>query len=248
MPMSNPSFRVIGPGRAGAAVQRALTKAGWKPFEPLHRGDDLHLAASGVDVLIVATPDAAIASVAASVAPVATCALMHLSGSLGLDVLHPHIRRAVVHPLLALSDEDLGARRLLEGAWFALIEGGDPIAHELIEALGGKAVTLADDPQVRALHHAACCVAANHLTAVLGQVEQLAAAAGVPFEAYLALARVALDNVAELGAAAALTGPVARGDAATVERHRDAIGTCLPAELAAYDAMVTATKALAVGK
>ena len=245
MPMSNPSFRVIGPGRAGAAVQRALTKAGWSPFEPLRRGDDLHLAANGVDVLIIATPDAAIATVAASIAPTKTCVVMHLSGSLGLDVLAPHVRRAAVHPMLALADEDLGARRLLEGASFAVTEGADPVAFDLVEALGGHAVLLADDPDVRALHHAACCVSANHLTAVLGQVERLAAAAGVPFDAYLGLARGALENVAERGAAAALTGPVARGDRETVERHRGAIGALAPGELRHYDAMVRATEELA---
>jgi len=246
--MSNLSFRVIGPGRAGAAVQRALTKAGWSPYEPLRRGDDLHLAASGVEVLIIATPDAAIAPVAASVAPVESCAVLHLSGSLGLEVLAPHARRAVVHPLLALSDQDLGARRLLEGAWFALSEGGDPVAYELVEALGGHATTLADDAEARALHHAACCVAGNHLTTVLGQVEKLASVAGVPVDAYLALARGALDNVAERGAAAALTGPVSRGDHETVERHRAAISARLPEELANYDAMVIATAELAARK
>ncbi|MBA2608487.1 MAG: DUF2520 domain-containing protein [Actinobacteria bacterium] len=246
--MSNLSFRVIGPGRAGAAIQRALTKAGWHPYEPLRRGDDLHLAASGVDVLLIATPDAAITSVATSIAPVEGCVVVHLSGSLGLDVLAPHSRRAVVHPLLALSEEDLGARRLLEGAWFALTDGGDPVGQALVEALGGRAVTLADDADVRALHHAACCVAANHLTTVLGQVEKLADAAGVPFEAYLTLARGALENVAERGAARALTGPVARGDDATVDRHRAAISARLPEELAHYDAMVVATQELAARK
>lgn len=243
--MSTLSFRVIGPGRAGASVQRALTKAGWNPFEPLRRGDDLHAAAQGVDVLFIATPDAAIAEVAASIAPVATCAVVHLSGSLGLDVLAPHTRRASVHPMLALADAETGARQLLDHAWFALNERGDRVGTAIVEALDGRTITLADDPDVRTMHHAACCVAGNYVTTVLGMTERLAAAAGVSVDAYLELARGAITNVAELGAAAALTGPVARGDDATVDRHRDVIDRYVGDDRDAYDALAEAAKKLA---
>lgn len=196
-------------------------------------------------MLVIATPDALIAEVAGSVVPVDGCVAVHLSGSLGPEVLAPHVRRAVIHPMLALSDENVGARLLMGGAWFALTDGCDLMGRELVDALDGRAVILADDPEVRALHHAACCVAANHVTAVLAQVEQLAGAAGVPVDAYLALARGAIDNVAELGAARALTGPVARGDYATVQRHRAAIANTAPDELVHYDALVATTAALA---
>jgi predicted short-subunit dehydrogenase-like oxidoreductase (DUF2520 family) len=66
-------------------------------------------------------------------------------------------------------------------------------------------------------------VASNHLVALLGQVERLAADAGVPFDAFLPLVRATLDNVDELGPARALTGPVARGDRGTIARHLDAL-------------------------
>ena len=226
-------------------MQRALTKAGWNPFEPLRRGDDLHAAAQGVDVLIIATPDGAIAEVAASVAPVATCAVVHLSGSLGLDVLAPHPRRATVHPMVALADGETGARRLLDHAWFALTDGADRMGAAIVEALDGRMITLADDPDVRTLHHAACSVAANYVTTVLGVTERLASAAGVSVDAYLALARGAVDNVADLGAAAALTGPVARGDVATVARHRDVIDRLAADDRAIYDALADAAEKLA---
>lgn len=226
-------------------MQRALTKAGWSPYEPLRRGDDLHAAAHGVDVLIIATPDAAIAEVAASVAPVEGCVVVHLSGSLGLDVLAPHTRRATVHPMLALADGETGARQLLDHAWFALTDGADRVGAAIVEALEGRSVTLADDPDVRTLHHAACCVAGNYVTTVLGMTERLAAAAGVSVEAYLSLARGAIDNVADLGAAAALTGPVARGDHATVARHQEAIDRFVPGDRASYDALAAAAKELA---
>lgn len=206
--MSKPSFRVIGLGRAGTAVQRALTKVGWRAVD------------GGEDVLFITTPDAVIAEVAAAIEPSDARVVVHLSGSLGLDVLAPHPRRASVHPMMALPDGDTGARRLLDHGNFALNAAGDPIGQVIVDALGGRAITLPDDPDARARHHAACCVAGNYVTTVLGLVEQLATEAGVPVDAYLDLARGAIDNVAEIGAAAALTGPVSRGDHATVDRHR----------------------------
>ncbi|MEY2397363.1 MAG: hypothetical protein QOJ00_537 [Actinomycetota bacterium] len=243
--MSKLSFRVIGAGRAGGAMARALTKVGWIERAALGRNDDVTHAASDVDVLIVATPDAAIATVASAIAPNPNCCVVHLSGALGADVLAPHPRRATVHPLVALPDAHTGARRLLDGAWFALTVGGDAMGAAIVDALGGRRVALADSEQVRALHHAACCVAANHLTTLLGQVERLAAAAGVPVDAYLALARGAVVNVADVGAAAALTGPIARGDWVTVDRHRAAVDAAAPAERELYEALVTATRDLA---
>jgi len=67
-------------------------------------------------------------------------------------------------------------------------------------------------------------VASNHLVALLGQVERLAARADVPFAAFEPLVRRSLENAFDAGPAAALTGPVARGDVETVGRHLDALG------------------------
>ena len=224
---------------------RALTKAGWAPQPTLGRDDDVNEAATGVDVLIIATPDAAIAQVAQAVVPADTCVVVHLSGSLGPDALLPHARRAVVHPVMGLPNAEVGAHRLLDNGWFALTEGCDPIGQQLVDALGGRAITLADDPDTRALHHAACCVAGNHLVTLLGQVERLAISAGVSPAAYFELVRAVVDNVEQMGAAAALTGPVARGDYGTVERHREAIAAHSKGDLALYDALLPATEELA---
>ncbi|HVF75365.1 MAG TPA: pantoate--beta-alanine ligase [Acidimicrobiales bacterium] len=197
--------------------------------EPLRRGDDAANAANGVDLLVIATPDAAIAEVAAQVAPSDTTVVAHLSGSLGLDVLAPHPRRASIHPLLPLPDPERGAARLL-GAHFAV--AGDPMATTVVAALDGIPVEVADEH--RAAYHAAATVAANHLVALLGQVERIAAAANVPLDAYLPLVQATIDDVKAKGPAAALTGPVARGDHETVARHLAAI----PAEeRPAYEAL-----------
>ena len=234
-----PTLRLIGPGRAGTSLATALRRAGWQVDGTLGRGEDVRGAAAGVDLLVIATPDAAIAEVAAAVEPVETTVVAHLAGSLGLDVLAPHPRRAAVHPLAALPDADLGADRLAGGCWFAV--AGDALARDVVAALGGRAIEVADAD--RATYHAAACIASNHLVALLGQVERVAATAGVPLEAYLDLVRATVDNVSALGPAAALTGPVARGDHATIERHLAA----LPAgERPAYEAMADQARRLVV--
>ena len=223
-------LRLIGPGRAGSSLARALGSVGWEVAPPVRRGEPVVDAAAAVDLLVVATPDAAVAEVAAAVEPVETTVVAHLAGSLGLDVLAPHPRRAAIHPLVSLPDASVGARRL-QGATFAV--AGDALAAEVVEALGGRSFEVADEH--RAAYHAAACIASNHLVALLGQAERVAATAGVPLEAYLGLVRATVDNVAELGPAAALTGPAARGDVATLDRHRAVLDRD---ELAAYDAMV----------
>jgi predicted short-subunit dehydrogenase-like oxidoreductase (DUF2520 family) len=234
---TSPSLRVIGPGRAGRALAAALDGAGWDVAGVLGRGDDVIGAAAGVDLLVIATPDAAVATVAAAVEPVPTTVVAHLAGSLGLDMLAPHARRAAIHPLVSLPDPEVGARRLV-GAWYAV--AGDAMAGEVVAALGGR--SFAVDDADRATYHAAAAVASNHLVVLLGQVERLAGRAGVPFEAYLDLVRATVENVAELGAAAALTGPAARGDEATVRRHIEALP---PDERPLYETMATEARRLA---
>lgn len=233
------SVRIVGRGRAATSFAAALAATGrWRVLGLLGRDDDVAGAADGADLVLLAVPDAAVAPVAATVRP-GPAAVAHVAGSLGLDVLAPHERRAVLHPLASLPGGDLGADRL-RGAWWGLAAGGDPIGDDVVADLGGHALHVRDADRDR--YHAAAAIAANHVVALLGQVERVAASIGVPLEAYLALARGALDNVAALGPADALTGPVARGDAATVERHRRALPA---AEREGYDAMVREAERLA---
>jgi predicted short-subunit dehydrogenase-like oxidoreductase (DUF2520 family) len=231
-----PSVRTIGRGRAGSSLVRALVAAGWTDAGSLGRGDDVADAAGGdVDLLVIATPDAVVGDVAATVAPVASCVVAHLAGSLGLDVLTgaAHVRAAAIHPLRAIPTGDTA----LDGAWFAV--AGDPLAHDVVEAIRGRAIEVADPD--RAAYHAAAVVASNHLVALLGQVERVAATAGVPLDAFLDLVRGTVDNVERLGPRAALTGPVARGDWDTVARH---LGALDPSEREAYTALAHAASRL----
>jgi len=235
------TLRVIGGGRAGRSLALALAQAGWRVGPILGRGDDVSGAARGVDLLVIATPDAAIAEVAAAVAPAPDGAVVaHLAGSLGLDVLAPHDRRAAMHPLVALPTPEVGAERLVSGTWFAV--AGDDLVRRVVDDLGGRPLEIDDADRVA--YHAAAVIASNHLVALLGQAERVAASAGVPLDAYLDLVRDTVENVAELGPAAALTGPAARGDWATIERHLAALDEIDLRERPAYEAMVDLARRL----
>ncbi len=226
-------IRIIGPGRAGRSLATALTACGFHVEPILGREDDVTFAAEGVDVLIIATPDGVVAGVSRAVQPVPTTAVLHCSGALSLDVLARHARRGSLHPLVTLPDPVIGGARLRSGGFFAV--AGDPAATDLALALGGQPIVVADG--ARTTYHAAACIAANHIVALLGQVQRVAAAAGLPLEAFLGLARGALDDVTLVGPERALTGPARRGDEATVDAHRLAIRSLLgEAELAGYDA------------
>src|ERR1700722_5066789 len=155
------SIRIIGPGRAGTSLAAALSARGWAFAGFRGRHDDIADAARGIDVLVIATPDDAVGEVALAVVPEPGTTVVHLSGSLGLDALAPHPRRAAVHPLVPLPNGEVGAARLASGVTFAV--AGEPVAREMVECLGGRLVEVTD--QDRAAYHAAACIAANHVVA-----------------------------------------------------------------------------------
>ncbi len=136
----------------------ALAEVGWQVLPILGRSAapaEVAEAAAGVDLVLIATPDAAVAEVAAAIGPVTTAAVAHLAGSLGLGAVAPHPRPAALHPLAALPDATVGARRLLAGCWFAV--AGDPLVRQVVADLGGRALEVADAD--RAAYHAAAVVA-----------------------------------------------------------------------------------------
>lgn len=227
--------RVIGRGRAGGALTLGLTRLGWDATLAAGRGEHHARAGEGVDLVILAVPDAAVRSVADTIEPT-DAVVCHLAGSLGLEVLGHHRRRAALHPLVSLPDAEIGAGRLV-GAWFAV--AGDDTVEAVVTALDGRSFVIAD--RDRPAYHAAAVIASNHLVALMGQVERVSDGAGAPRAAMIDLARGSLDNVASIGAAAALTGPVARGDEATLQRHRAALPED---ERALYDALVDAARRL----
>ena len=211
--------RIVGPGRAGLSFSRAFTKVGWEVLEHLGRNDDLSNAAEGVDIVLLSVPDQHINEVAQKITVTNSAAIVHISGSLTLDPISQHTRIASCHPLLSLPDPSLGAKRLLDKAWFAV--AGDPISIEIARAFDGEYFHIPDEKRV--LYHAGACIAANHLVVLLSQVERICEMVDIPFEAYLNLIQGTLDSVTTIGSKKSLTGPAVRGDLSTIQSHLDAL-------------------------
>jgi predicted short-subunit dehydrogenase-like oxidoreductase (DUF2520 family) len=179
------------------------------------------------DLVVVATPDAAIAETAAALAPSvrAGALVLHVSGACTLDeldklrVARPDIAVGSLHPLQSLPSVEAGVARL-PGSWCAV--DGPPDVERIAVSLGMRPFRIADTD--RAAYHAAAAIASNHLVALLAQAGRVAEGAGVPPAALLPLVRATVDNVEALGAPAALTGPVARGDVDTVRAHLTVLG------------------------
>jgi predicted short-subunit dehydrogenase-like oxidoreductase (DUF2520 family) len=205
---------IVGAGRAGASFYRALGAT--------HEVTLAHHAAIPfdleVDLVLLCVPDDAIAEVALGLPPRSNWVVAHVAGSRGLDVLAPHPRVASLHPLAALRTPELGAQRL-RGAVFCV--EGDDLVREVVDSLGGRIIEV---PSARrALYHAAAVAAANHLVALMAQVDVLARSCGLSLSDFAPLAAQALDDVVAVGPAAALTGPATRGDQGTLAAHLIAV-------------------------
>lgn len=245
---------LIGPGRAGTTIALALYEAGWDVVAVAGRAPDAASTASaaacfsaraalvsdvarGAHLVVVATPDRAIEEAIITAAPAMEpgALVVHLAGARGLDVFgrlretRPDVRVGALHPLQSLPSAAVGLDRL-RGAW-AAVAGDDEVA-EIAAVIGLRTFELADSDRVR--YHAAAVVASNHLVALLGQVERLAQSCGVPFEAFTSLVFASAENAFTLGPGRALTGPIARGDLATVEEH---LRNLDPGERDAYRAL-----------
>jgi predicted short-subunit dehydrogenase-like oxidoreductase (DUF2520 family) len=260
---------IVGPGRAGLGLALALRRAR-VPVLGVHgrrekampRGIALTVGPvppwlAAVDVVILAVGDDALAPLVADLAEDGAIhgglVALHLSGARTSSVLAPLSARGAaigsMHPLMTVGIEPTRAARHFRGAAFAL--EGDVAAvlaaDALVRALGGVPVMIA--PEAKAAYHAGAVFASNYLVTALATAERLLASAGMPPDvargALMPLARATLDHVAALGPEAALTGPIARGDAATVRGHREALE---PEVRRLYDALARATLALAKGK
>lgn len=210
---------IVGRGRAGHSFHLALERAGWSSeLVSGHAVTNRSHSVTDADLCLLAVPDDVVATASAAIHGGPTV-IAHVSGSLPLSVLEGHERVGSIHPLMSLPDPEIGATRLAAACTFAI--AGDPLLTEVVDALGGRAIEVPDDR--RALYHAVAAIASNHVTALCAQIEHLAAELDVPIDAYWTLLRTTLANIEHVGAANALTGPAARGDWRTIERHLDAL-------------------------
>jgi predicted short-subunit dehydrogenase-like oxidoreductase (DUF2520 family) len=178
----------------------------------------------------------------------------HTSGAQGIGVLDPAAARGVLalalHPVMTFAGrpEDLDR---LAGATFGVTSQDElrPVAEALVVEMGGEPVWVPES--ARPLYHASLTIASNHLVTLVNDALGLLGGAGVTEPGRLAapLLSASLDNVLRLGDAA-LTGPVVRGDVATVAAHVATLTREAPDVLPSYLAMArrTAERARAAGR
>jgi len=215
------SVNVIGRGRVGSALAARLEERG------------VELCANGAELTLLCVPDTAIRDVARGLSP-GQGWIAHVSGATPLSALDPHTRRFSVHPMQTFT-RSRGPEQL-DGAWAAVTAETDEArgqALELAHTLGLEPFEL--DDADRPLYHAGAAMASNFLVTLHDAAAGLLAAAGAPPEALEPLMRRTIDNDFEL------TGPIERGDWATVEAHRKAIREARPDLEPLYDLLAEAT-------
>jgi predicted short-subunit dehydrogenase-like oxidoreductase (DUF2520 family) len=238
---------VIGRGRAGRSIAAAADRAG---IAVELAGRDQSLEACGrAEVALLCVPDSAIGEACAALLPAVPPLrfIGHLSGATGLDVLQAAQARGAdvfsVHPLQTIPDA--GAE--LASAPCAVAgssEGAVGLARDLAESLGMRPFEVPDEN--RAAYHAAAAMASNLLVALEESAAELLRQSGVdePRELLAPLVLRTAANWAERGEQA-LTGPIARGDVATVGRHLAALRETAPDLLPIYEALAARARELA---
>lgn len=217
---------VIGTGRAGGAIRARLAERGVAVT-------DGRVPEPAADLVLLCVPDAVIAEVARAVAVGPWMA--HVSGATRLAALAPHARRFSVHPLQTLTRER-GAEQL-DGAWAAIgAESPEALdrARWLAGVLGLQPFEVADAD--RALYHAAAVLGGNSLVTLHEVATRLLREVGAPAEAIVPLMARTIDNGFDP------TGPIARGDWATVDAHLAALEDRAPDLVGLYRALADATR------
>lgn len=232
------TIAILGAGRLGSVLANALRAAGLTVYGPLRR--DVEIPAA--DIALLCVPDSAIPEAAAAARGSAT-RVAHVSGATSLDDVD-----FSVHPLQTFTGAE--SPDVFDGIG-AAVAGRTPadknVADHLARTLGARPFEV--DDAHRAGYHAAASFASNFVLTVLDAAEQLAESAGVPGDEardlLAPLLRRTVDNWQRSGSTASLTGPIARGDEATVARQRAAIDETDPELVALFDELAAATRAIA---
>ncbi len=244
-------FSIVGAGRLGTALGAALVRRGWRAEAIIDRNaraaresrrivgrgrasTSLAAAAKAGGTVIIAVPDDAVGGVAAALARAAGSwtkrSVFHTSGLLPAGILEPLAKRgarvASLHPVQSFPRKDV-PQSVFEGITWGV--EGDAAAFEeaerIVRALRGNVLLLS--AQDKALYHAACALASNAFVALEWTAAEVLGKAGVPEDGakgmLLPLVQGTLQNVKSFGLGKALTGPVVRGDVATVRKHLEAL-------------------------
>jgi predicted short-subunit dehydrogenase-like oxidoreductase (DUF2520 family) len=272
LPGEPPVIGIVGAGAVGTALGVALSRGGW-PVHAVASRDasrrerfrslvdvkrafaDPEALVEEVELVILAVPDDVVAPLAGSLRMYGGQAMIHTSGALGAEVLAPAMAAGTqigsFHPLVAFADTER-AVAALHGATIA-IEADDQLAAMLAsmaQAIGATPVRLA--PGAKSAYHAAAVLAAGGFVALLDAIAELGRVAGLDeagsLTIYGPLIEGTLGNARALGIAAALTGPITRGDIGTLRAHLDTLRLHAPRALRLYAAAAQREVALAEGR
>jgi predicted short-subunit dehydrogenase-like oxidoreductase (DUF2520 family) len=270
------SVGIISAGRVGTAIGVALERAGHVVAACSAISDasrtraarrlpetavlPVHEVAGRAELLLLAVPDAELASVVSGLATTGAVRpntiVAHTSGANGIAVLAPLTEQGciplAIHPAMTFTGADEDISRLPDTCFgiTAADDVGYAVAQSLVLEIGGEPFRVRED--ARTLYHAALAHASNHVvTVLLDAVEALRAAlwgqellgqelvgdepGGIAERVIGPLARASLENALQRGQAA-LTGPVARGDAAAIVAHLRALAEVDPELAQAYRA------------
>jgi predicted short-subunit dehydrogenase-like oxidoreductase (DUF2520 family) len=264
-----PSIAIIGLGRVGSVLGRALHEAGYRIVAVSSRDSakaariaaawqatpaDPAAAARSADLTLLAIPDDALQPVAADLAARESWrsgqSVIHASGALPASAIQPATSHGALigslHPLAAFATAEMTLPR---GITFA-VEAGSPLRETLLAiagAIGGRPLLI--DSRDKTLYHAAAVIASNYtvtLAAIATRLmQQLGATGEQGLDAILPLLRTTLDNLERQGLPAALTGPLVRGDVGTIERHLHALDRAAPPIAEFYRCLAQGTLPLA---
>lgn len=255
------TIAILGLGKVGTAVGHLLKKAGYRilavadqspsalkkniPFTGGRACSDLAEAAAEATFILITTTDDAIASVCHEIVTKGAVhtgdKVIHMSGAGGLDLLAPaHSAGAYVasiHPIQSFADVE-GAINSIPGSTFGITADENLRGWSVAVVSALEGIPFFVPEKDKALYHAAACMASNYLTTLMHMVETTYQSLGLnrqeAVQAFWPLVRGTLLNIETRGAAAALTGPIARGDAGTIEKHLQALRETLPRLLCAY--------------
>jgi len=211
--------------------------------------------AEAAGLVFITTPDDVIARVCSEVQWYEGQSVVHCSGAHSVDVLEPARRLGAAvgsfHPLQTFADVDQAIENL-PGSTFAL-EAREPLLStlkELTSLLKGNWVEL--KPGDKVLYHAAAVFACNYLVTLVNLALDLWQDLGVSSKeatrALLPLLRGTINNIDNIGLPDCLTGPVARGDSGTIERHLSALEARSPSLLTTYKELGLQTIPIALAK
>lgn len=269
------SVAILGLGKVGTAVGYLLKSAGYRiaavagrslpnlrvgiSYTGGHAFTDTAEAASRADCILITTGDDAIASVCEEISQKGAVTsgkkVIHMSGAGGLELLAPARSAgayiASIHPLQSFANVD-GAIKSIPGSTFGITADSEirDWAWQLVEDLGGRPFFISDED--KPLYHAAACLASNYLTTLIHTVEEIYKSLGMDHKqaltAFWPLVKGTLSNIETGGSIQALTGPISRGDAGTVEKHLTALREKLPPLLPLYCVMGKQTVELGLKK